>query len=67
LAADVRKVLLTGELVENEAQGLNGEWFTIKILPYLSNDNLKEGVVITSVNITEQRRKNLSEETDDDQ
>lgn len=63
LATDARKVLLTGEPVENEAQSLNGEWFAIKILPYLSIDNLKEGVVITCVNITEQRRTSLSEET----
>jgi two-component system CheB/CheR fusion protein len=64
LATDARKVLLTGELVENEAQSLNGEWFAIKILPYLSIDNLKEGVVITCVNITEQKRRSLSEEAD---
>jgi two-component system CheB/CheR fusion protein len=63
LAVDARKVLLTGETVENEAQSLNGKWFAIKILPYLSIDNLKEGVVITCVNITEQRRFSLSEET----
>jgi two-component system CheB/CheR fusion protein len=63
LTADARKVLLTGEIVENETQSLNGEWFTIKILPYLTIDNLKEGIVITCVNITEQRRTSLSEET----
>jgi two-component system CheB/CheR fusion protein len=63
LATDARRVLLTGEPVENEAQSLNGEWFTIKILPYLTMDNLKEGVVITCVNITDQRRTSLSEET----
>ncbi|CAK4814666.1 unnamed protein product [Aphanomyces euteiches] len=61
LADDALKVLLTGELIENEVQGLNDEWFATKILPYLSNDNLKEGVVITCVNITEQKRKSLSE------
>ncbi|MDB5053968.1 MAG: signal transduction histidine kinase with CheB and CheR [Bacilli bacterium] len=63
LATDARKVLLTGKPIENEAQNLKGEWFAIKILPYLSIDNLKEGVVITCVNITEQRRTSLSEET----
>jgi signal transduction histidine kinase len=63
LAADARKVLLTGEPVENEAQSQNGQWFAIKILPYLSIKNLKEGIVITCVNITEQKRTSLSEET----
>jgi signal transduction histidine kinase len=61
LATDARKVLLTGESVENEAQSQNGEWFLIKILPYLSNDNLREGVVITCVNVSGQRRFSLPE------
>jgi two-component system CheB/CheR fusion protein len=63
LTTDARKVLLSGELVENEVQDFNGEWFKIKILPYLSIDNLKEGVVITCVNITEQRRISLTKQT----
>jgi two-component system CheB/CheR fusion protein len=65
LATDARKVLLTGESIENEVQSLTGEWFIIKILPYLSNDfnDLKEGVVITCINITEQRLSRITEET----
>lgn len=64
LASDAKKVLLTGEPIENEVQSINGEWFAVKILRYLSNDNLKEGVVIMFVNITEERWTKLSQETD---
>ncbi|QGQ98627.1 hypothetical protein EHS13_28975 [Paenibacillus psychroresistens] len=62
LADDAIKVLLTGEPIEIEAQSLNDEWFAIKVLPYLSSRSLKEGVVITCINITEQRRKSFSKD-----
>jgi len=44
LVMDARKVLLTSEPIEKEVQSLNGEWLLIKILPFLSIDNLPEGV-----------------------
>jgi two-component system CheB/CheR fusion protein len=62
MAADARKVLLTGLPIESQVQHINGEWYAIKIQSYLSNDNLISGVVITCVNITEQRRLILPEE-----
>src|SRR5258707_1388645 len=47
LLADARTVLQTSTLVEREIEAQSGIWFIRRILPYRTDDNGVEGVVIT--------------------
>ncbi|MBW7453255.1 CheR family methyltransferase [Paenibacillus sepulcri] len=54
LVADANKVLLAGVTIEKEIQSsLDGKWFRLKILPFLTFDSVNQGVVITFIDITE--------------
>lgn len=55
LLADARAVLRTLTPVEGEIQAKNGAWYIRRILPYRTQDNGVEGVVITFADITERR------------
>jgi two-component system CheB/CheR fusion protein len=55
LLADARAVLQTIAPVEREIEARSGAWYIRRILPYRTQDNGVEGVVITFVNITERR------------
>jgi len=54
---DMRKlcteVVQTGKPVEREIQITVGNWFNVRIMPYLSSERGSDGLVITLVNITE--------------
>ena len=52
LAADVQGVLDTLIARELELHTQSGEWYTMRILPYRTLDNLIEGAVITFVDIS---------------
>ena len=52
LLRDVQLVLDRLTSVEANIQTLNGEWYTMRILPYRSLDNYINGVVITFTDIT---------------
>ncbi len=53
LAADVRSVLATLVPKEADVQTTDGAWYTMRILPYRTLENIIEGAVITFVDITE--------------
>ena len=53
LVADARAVLATLIPKEAEVQTLDGQWYTLRILPYRTLDNVIEGAVVTFVNITD--------------
>jgi len=53
LVADVQAVLKTLVAVEREVQTREGKWFTMRILPYRTLDNVIEGAVISFFDITE--------------
>ncbi len=53
LVADVQAVLDTLLPKEAEVQTREGKWYTMRIQPYRTIDNVIEGVVITFVDITE--------------
>ena len=55
LLADARAVLQTLSPVEREIEAQSGAWYIRRILPYRTQDNGVEGVVITFVDITERR------------
>ena len=55
LLADARTVLQTSALVEREIEAQSGIWFIRRILPYRTDDNGVEGVVITFTDVTERK------------
>jgi two-component system, chemotaxis family, CheB/CheR fusion protein len=55
LLADARAVLRTLSPVEGEIEAQSGAWYNRRILPYRTQDNGVEGVVITFADITERR------------
>lgn len=55
LLIDAAAVLKNHMPLENEIETRNGTWYMRRILPYLGEDDVVEGVVITFVDVTEQR------------
>lgn len=53
LLADTKYVLDTLKPIEKEVRMDDGNWFTLRILPYRTIENVVEGAVLTFVNITE--------------
>jgi two-component system CheB/CheR fusion protein len=53
LVADIQDVLNTLVPKEVAVQTIEGEWYTMRIQPYRTLDNVIEGAVISFVNITE--------------
>ena len=56
LLSDAGTVLRTREPLEREIEARTGAWYIRRILPYRTQDDGVEGVVITFVDITERRR-----------
>lgn len=56
LLSDAALVLRTHSPIEQEIESHTGAWYMRRILPYLSENKSVEGVVITFVDVTEQRR-----------
>jgi two-component system CheB/CheR fusion protein len=52
LAEDAKQVLKTLFFVEKEVAARDGRWFTVRIMPYCTQDNRIDGVVITFADIT---------------
>jgi two-component system CheB/CheR fusion protein len=55
LLEDARTVLRTQGPIEHEVQATNGKWYCRRILPYQTQDDGVEGVVITFSDVTERR------------
>ncbi|MBK1663164.1 histidine kinase [Rhodospirillum rubrum] len=55
LLGDAAKVLKTMTPIECEIEARSGSWYLRRILPYRTQDNGVEGVVITFADITERR------------
>lgn len=56
LAKDAKKVLDTLVVKEEETRSVEGAWFSMRIMPYRTVDNVIDGVVITFVDITAARK-----------
>ena len=56
LLGDARTVLRSGIPVEREIEARTGAWYMRRILPYRTQDDEVEGVVITFANVTERKR-----------
>ncbi|WP_342616406.1 CheR family methyltransferase [Rhodoferax sp. GW822-FHT02A01] len=53
LVADIKKVLADLAPLEREVQTPEGQWYTLRIQPYRTLDNVIEGAVISFVDISE--------------
>lgn len=56
LSRDVQVVLETLIPKELDVQAKDGSWYTMRIIPYRTMDNVIEGAVINFVNITESKK-----------
>jgi two-component system, chemotaxis family, CheB/CheR fusion protein len=56
LLTDAQTVLQRLAPIEREIEARNGAWYVRRILPYRTDDNGVEGVVITFLDITERKR-----------
>jgi len=56
LADDAREVLLTLAFIQKEVGSKDGRWFLVRIMPYRTFDDRIDGLVITFINISEQKR-----------
>ena len=53
LEKDARNVLRTLVFCEKQVESRSGGWYTMRIRPYRTVDNVIDGVVVTFINITE--------------
>jgi len=59
LADDAREVLRTLVFIQKEVAALDGRWFLVRIMPYRTFDDRIDGLVITFINISEQKKTEL--------
>ncbi len=67
MLSDIKQVIDTGELRENEIQNLEGVWMLQRILPYRNSSNVIEGAVLTFVDIdrvkkAEEKLRNINQD-----
>ncbi len=60
LVLDVQMVLASLQPNEQEVQSLTGTWYTMRIQPYRTLDNIIEGAVLTFVDITKVKNMQLA-------
>ena len=60
LAEDVKEVLETLVFKEIQAMTKTGQWFTVRIMPYRTHENVIDGVVITFADITALKQLEIS-------
>jgi two-component system CheB/CheR fusion protein len=56
LAADAAQVIETRQGVSREVASARGHWYLVQMLPYRTDDDHIQGVVVTFVDITERKR-----------
>jgi two-component system, chemotaxis family, CheB/CheR fusion protein len=56
MADDANAVLKTLVFIEKQVSGKNGQWFTVRIMPYRTLDDRIDGLVITFINITDLKK-----------
>jgi two-component system CheB/CheR fusion protein len=56
LVADIQAVLDNLASMEKDVQMIEGQWYTMRIQPYRTIDNMIEGAVISFIDITERKR-----------
>jgi two-component system CheB/CheR fusion protein len=61
LTADVRSVLQTLVPKQMDVRTHDGKWYSMRIQPYRTLENVIEGAVITFVEITDRQQNQLDE------
>jgi chemotaxis protein methyltransferase CheR/two-component system CheB/CheR fusion protein len=56
LQHDMHEVLRTLVFTENQIKTLDGRWFKVRIMPYRTQDNVIDGLVITFFDISETKK-----------
>lgn len=56
---DAKRVLRTLVPEEREIQNQGGKWYSMRVLPYRTSDNVIKGIVLTFVDITELKSANI--------
>ncbi|MGR9115519.1 MAG: chemotaxis protein CheB [Gammaproteobacteria bacterium] len=56
LQQDAQEVLRTLVFVEKQVRACDDRWFKVRIMPYRTQDNLIDGVVITFIDISETKK-----------
>ncbi|MEW6440545.1 MAG: PAS domain S-box protein [bacterium] len=56
LAADLRAVARNGSMIEREVQHLDGSCYLMRLIPYCTQGDRTDGVVVSFVDITQLRR-----------
>lgn len=56
LEQDAREVLRTLVFVEKQVKARDDRWFKVRVMPYRTQDNLIDGVVITFIDISETKQ-----------
>ncbi len=59
LEADAREVLRTLVFKELEVATQDGVWYVMRMLPYRTSDNVIDGLVITFMDVTKQKRATM--------
>jgi two-component system CheB/CheR fusion protein len=62
LEADAQQVLRTLLSKETQTTGSDGTWYLVRILPYRTAENMVDGLVITCINISNQKRAEAKNE-----
>jgi two-component system CheB/CheR fusion protein len=55
LQSDIDEVTRTLHKVEREVQTLNGHWFLMRILPYRTSEDRIDGIVLTFLDVTDNK------------
>ena len=55
LQADAQRVLAESIIVEHEVRNKDGHWYIMRLLPYRTDEDKVDGVVVTFVEITERK------------
>jgi two-component system, chemotaxis family, CheB/CheR fusion protein len=56
LLKDIHEILTNLGRVEKEVRSKSGRWYFMRILPYRTTENAVDGVVVTFVDITKQKK-----------
>ncbi len=59
MSADIQEVLESLVPKEVEVRSTKGDWFSMRIRPYRTTDNVIEGAVVNFINITARKQKEL--------
>ncbi|AMK78549.1 MULTISPECIES: chemotaxis protein CheB [Methylomonas] len=66
LQQDAQEVLRTLVFVEKQVRARDDRWFKVRIMPYRTQDNLIDGVVITFIDISETKKLEAELRNSDD-